>query len=314
MMNGERLKAPWHCCHGFLAAIPAGLSQKQSMCGAFPARRKAASGCPVDAWPQCHQEWRHLHYAQADEAARLVWTANAQCGSERAGSVRPDLSHPPRIAARLQPVGLHALPHGLRPEKDRRKTRVLPHDGLDDGRRPRRQADGEEAGHVEASTKNSFAYPATGRSLKDRPATGQSDQGETPQFAYFVPPRDKTPGFSLLHRPATGHLYRLAISLPFLSAQSRGVKEHATPRNAATVTDALPTRDRRVPVASPLLPWEFVGGLTVEMLDYANQIESKQQPSGAEKLSKPAVATARDELRPSKDPRTHRAKPKELNP
>lgn len=50
------------------------------------------------------------------------------------------------------------------------------------------------------------------------------------------------------------------------------------------------------------------------MLDYANQIESKQQPSEAEKLSKRDVAMARDELRPSKDPRTHRAKPKELNP
>lgn len=52
----------------------------------------------------------------------------------------------------------------------------------------------------------------------------------------------------------------------------------------------------------------------MEMLEYANQIESKQQPRGAEKLSKPEVAIARPVSFFYQDPRTHRAKPKELNP
>lgn len=52
----------------------------------------------------------------------------------------------------------------------------------------------------------------------------------------------------------------------------------------------------------------------METFDYANQIASHHHPSEAEKLSNIGVAMARDELRPSKDPRTHRAKPKELNP
>lgn len=52
----------------------------------------------------------------------------------------------------------------------------------------------------------------------------------------------------------------------------------------------------------------------METFDYANPIASPHHPREAEKLSKRDVAMARDELRPSKDPRTHRAKPKELNP
>ena len=52
----------------------------------------------------------------------------------------------------------------------------------------------------------------------------------------------------------------------------------------------------------------------MEAFDYANQIESKQQPSEAEKLSKRAIATSRPVSFFYQDPRTHRAKPKELNP
>lgn len=52
----------------------------------------------------------------------------------------------------------------------------------------------------------------------------------------------------------------------------------------------------------------------METFDYANQIASHHHPSESEKLSNIGVATTRPVSFFYQDPRTHRAKPKELNP
>ena len=226
-MNGPRQTQKRHSGFRVMAAATARLRAKQSVCRTIATRCEAVIRRARDAWPEWIGQRRHIDYSEADDGARMAWQAITELRSPRTGRGKSSLPNPTRFAARLFALGADLVSTRLRSIKAGCSPRLLLDDRLDEGRDGRGQAERGEAGAVEASPKNNFGSPATGRSFKDRPAMGRSAKRETPENAHFVPPRDKTPLFLMFERPATGHLYRLAICRTLSESLFFDVKERA---------------------------------------------------------------------------------------
>lgn len=211
-MDGERIEETPACGQWRMVTAAAGFSPQQSMCGAVAARRKAAVRRIGNAWTECSEERRPLPDSQVDARSRLVRPAKSECSGAGIGGARTADANPARVTTRLQPVRGYVVSAGLQTPA-RRGAGMLPEHGLHAGRRACKPADRSEAGYLATCPKNANGNPATGRYTGQTSCHGTNSNGVKPKEAEFVPPRDKTPCFSGCRRPATGHLYKYAISL-----------------------------------------------------------------------------------------------------
>ena len=162
---------------------------------------------------ECDAQRGFVSRPQGDGLAWLDKPFKPRGGGPGTTCSRATCSDATGIAPRLQPVRGHTLPAELRPLETRRQAGNVPIHRLHGRRRSTGQtAHGSESGTVATSQKNANGSPATGRRPPRTSRHGTTAEENRLEIADFVPPRDKTPCFSVVHRPATGHLYRLTIS------------------------------------------------------------------------------------------------------
>ena len=200
-----------------------GLPAESGVCGTFAARCKAAARGAGELIDERQQERRHQLGTEPDADSRMDRTADAQCSRARAGRSWPSVPHASRFETRLLAVGLHPVSTGLQTPA-RRAAWMLPADRLHGRWRPCEPADRAETSALATCPKNANAGPATGRSMRQPSRHGTNSQRGIIEIAEFVPPRDKTPCFWGSLRPATGHLYREAISTRERSSASGRAK------------------------------------------------------------------------------------------
>ena len=215
-MNETRFQETWCRSCWSLVAGPAGFLAQSRLRGDFAIRRQVAAGCVLHVGREREPQWRHQLDAQADEDSRLDEPGKPRGCRAGVGGIRTARANAPRIEARLQPVRLHPVSAGLRLEQAGHIAGKLPNYRLH-GRWG--GACGAsiriKAGHLAPCQKNAKGIPATGQSSCYPSRHGTNAYAECSEMTEFVPPREKTPAFSVGNRPATGHLSRLAISPSF---------------------------------------------------------------------------------------------------
>lgn len=211
MTYETRFEKAQHSHQGRLATSRAGFPPLESMRGTVTAGRQATAGCSGLAWPKCHQKRGYKPRPKGNGRSRMVKPIQPWRSRSGAIAIRPTSPNPARLKNGLQSVRLHAVPAGLRLGKAGCETGLLPNHGLHATGHAGKTSDGCESSRVAKGQKNENGSPATGQSSPSSSRHGTEQPKQWAINSYFVPPRDKTPCFSESLRPATGHLYRLAI-------------------------------------------------------------------------------------------------------
>ncbi len=208
----ETIQKAWSSRHWQLASNIFGLSQVQSMCGVVTTRIEASSRYAGKSWPQRNQERRYIDCPEADGGKRLDKPKQPKRRNERVNRVWPYRKDKARKSPRLQPICNNTIPIELRHEQAGRVIGELQKNRLHGGKYSACSAsNGGQSGQVETAKKINFRCPIGGRSTSTLSHQGTNSNSENAEFGHFVPPRDKTPTFSILDCPPTGHLYRLTI-------------------------------------------------------------------------------------------------------
>jgi hypothetical protein len=208
----EQTREKAHSRYRIVATATARIHPVSGVCRTIPAWCKVAAGHPRDAWAECDQKRRFKPSAEANVCQGMDEPLKPFCGRSGATGAWFADSVSPRFAEGLQPVCLYVIPARLRSGKDRNQALGISNDRLDDGRQPRERTNSGSAGNVATRPKIKNAIPATGQSPRSSSRHGTKSPEKGVEIADFVPPRYKTPHFSGFHCPATGHLYRYAIS------------------------------------------------------------------------------------------------------
>lgn len=204
---------------GTMASNAIGLSTVKSLRGTVHLGSQVTVRRAGDTRAERDRQWRYFAGAQVDGSQRMDKSKQSRRSRKRTQGTRITDSNASRLATRLQPVRMHPLSTQLRSEKNRCGSRQFSHYGLHGVRResrtaPDRNQTGQLATRKESRTLSRHGtngIPATGRSRPKTSRHGTKSKAKSIEIADFVPPRDKTPCFWGVHRPATGHLYRLTI-------------------------------------------------------------------------------------------------------
>lgn len=201
-----------HCRYGGLATRAARLPALYRMRTTLPACFKATNGHAGLHGAERHAQWGYQPSAQGSGAAWLDEPRKYRSRRIRASGGWLDLADQAGRQEGLQPVGGHAVPAGLRPEKDRPRIAHLHGPRLDAG-----QSNGGEdthrgsASHLETRPQKQFGMTRHGTKSESSFRHGTKSIAGTVRIGDFVPPRNETPRFSGLGCPAMGHLSRYAI-------------------------------------------------------------------------------------------------------
>lgn len=178
----------------------------------LPARVKATAGYVELHGAERHPQRRYQLGAKGACASWLDEPRKHRCSGIGAARRAPYRDDQAGRQEGLQPLGGHAVPAGLRPEKDR-SGRGFIHRARLDASKPNSTADayGTSASELEARPQKQFGMPRHGTKSESSFRHGTKSGQEAGRIGDFVPPRNKTPRFSGLGCPATGHLSRYAI-------------------------------------------------------------------------------------------------------
>lgn len=195
-----------------LAAGPARLPTLYRLRSTLPARVKATAGHAELHGAERNPQRRYKPRAKSPSASRLD-KSRQHCG----GSVRAtgSAANPTDQAGRqegLQPMGGHVVSARLRPEEGRSGGGFLHLARLDASQhKSSTGADRARPRDLEACAQKQFGMSRHGTKSGSSFRHGTKSNTKTRRIAQFVPPRNKTPRFSGLGCPATGHLSRFAI-------------------------------------------------------------------------------------------------------
>ena len=202
-----------------------GVSTLKSVRGVVTAGGKTVARPVRATWPECDAQRRFIARPQGDGRAWLVKSfkpRGRRSGTKRSWATRSDSA---RIAPRLQPLRPDALSTELRPGQVGCEAGNLQVHRLHGRRRITRKSTlRSQSGDMATCQKNANGSPATGRSNGSSSRHGTEQLKKWAMNRYFVPPRDKTPCFSGLLRPATGHLYRFTICTEVFSGGNQNEK------------------------------------------------------------------------------------------
>lgn len=195
-----------------LAAGPARLPTLYRLRSTLPARVKATAGHAELHGAERNSQWRYKPRTQSASASWLD-KSRQHCGCGFGATRRA--ANPADQTGRqegLQPMGGHAVSARLRPEEGRSGGGFLYLARLDASQHTSSaDADRARPRDLEACAKKQFGMSRHGTKSGSSFRHGTKSNTETRRIAQFVPPRNKTPRFSGLGCPATGHLSRYAI-------------------------------------------------------------------------------------------------------
>lgn len=195
-----------------LAAGPARLPTLYRLRSTLPARVKATAGHAELHGAERNSQWRYKPRTQSASASWLD-KSRQHCGCGFGATRRA--ANPADQTGRqegLQPMGGHAVSARLRPEEGRSGGGFLYLARLDASQHTSSaDADRARPRDLEACAKKQFGMSRHGTKSGSSFRHGTKSNTETRRIAQFVPPRNKTPRFSGLGCPATGHLSRFAI-------------------------------------------------------------------------------------------------------
>lgn len=179
---------------------------------AITACRKATARHAQLSRAERNAQWRHKPRAKGIAASRLDESRKHLGGCARATGVTLDQANPAGRAEGLQPMGGHAVSARLRPAEGRSGGGFLQLARLDASQH-KSSADAyrASAGGVEACAPKQFGMTRHGTNLESSFRHGTKCKPKTRRVGQFVSPRNKTPRFSGLGCPATGHLSKYAI-------------------------------------------------------------------------------------------------------
>ena len=202
-------------------SLAAGIYAVKSVRGTVTAGGKAAARSIGTLGAERDPQRRFISSAKGNGLSRMDEPLKPLRSGLRAKGERLTCSDQTGISPRLQSVRGNSVSAELRPLQTGREAGNLSVDRLHGRRRITSQStNGRKTGTVEASQKNANGSPATGRSTHRTSRHGTKRHQAGDEIADFVPPRDKTPCFWGVHRPATGHLYILTMCTPISSQGS----------------------------------------------------------------------------------------------
>lgn len=208
----EAIKKARNSCNWELVAITTRFSQVQGMRGIIAIKPQAFDGYAGQPWAEWSQKRRHIDSTKVNDRKRMDKPKQPKRRNERVNRVWPYRKDKARKSPRLQPICNNTIPIELRHEQAGRFIGELQKNRLHGGKYSACSAsNGGQSGQVETAKKINFRCPIGGRSTGALSHQGTNSNSENAEFGYFVPPRDKTPTFSILDCPPTGHLYRLTI-------------------------------------------------------------------------------------------------------
>lgn len=196
----------------YVAAGPARLPALSRLRATFPARVKATAG-----HAELHGAERNpqRRYKPRTQSASASWLDKSRqhcgCGFGATGRAANPADQTGRQKG-LQPMGGNAVSARLRPEEGRSGGGFLHLARLDASQhKSSTDADRARPRDLEACAQKQFGMSRHGTKSGSSFRHGTKSNTKTRRIAQFVPPRNKTPRFSGLGCPATGHLSRYAI-------------------------------------------------------------------------------------------------------
>lgn len=196
----------------YVATCAARLPALYRLRATLPSRVKAAAGHAELHGAKRNPQWRYKPRTQSASPSRLDKSGQHRGGSVRATGSAPNPTDQAGRQEGLQPMGGHAVSARLRPEEGRSGGGFL-HLARLDASQHKSSADADRARprDLEACAQKQFGMSRHGTKSGSSFRGGTKSNTETRRIAQFVPPRNKTPRFSGLGCPATGHLSKYAI-------------------------------------------------------------------------------------------------------